>query len=286
MTKIYGLVLTDNSWRVNTYGIVGDSHAQGNDSLNYYAPGAQVLGNAFAGGLAKNYPTGNDFPTVAQWLADFTSVGTGELPARADQPVEERRADGTDIGVNYTTLNAALAGACGAATTAAAAAASTERIDALHRLADRAARHGAVRELRQRRGGHRVLRHDGRQQRRRVSQQRGRHQGGDRYRRRLSGRLDAGPRVAELHGHRGGGRHLRHRRPRRVERRGRHVPPRSDGADITGAIAVPNTGGWQTWTTITKTGVTLAAGTQVMRVVMDTIGPSGSVANFNWFAVR
>jgi hypothetical protein len=32
--------------------------------------------------------------------------------------------------------------------------------------------------------------------------------------------------------------------------------------------------------------VTLAAGTQVMKVVMDTIGPSGSVANFNWFAVR
>jgi hypothetical protein len=59
-----------------------------------------------------------------------------------------------------------------------------------------------------------------------------------------------------------------------------------DGVDKTGAITVPNTGGWQTWKTVTKTGVTLAAGTQVIRVVMDSIGASGSVANFNWFAVR
>ena len=49
---------------------------------------------------------------------------------------------------------------------------------------------------------------------------------------------------------------------------------------------MPNTGGWSTWKTVTKTGVTLAAGTQVIKVVLDSIGPSGSVANFNWFAVR
>jgi hypothetical protein len=59
-----------------------------------------------------------------------------------------------------------------------------------------------------------------------------------------------------------------------------------NGVDKTGTIAVPNTGGWQTWKTVTKTGVALAAGVQVIKVAMDTIGPSGSVANFNWFAVR
>ena len=59
-----------------------------------------------------------------------------------------------------------------------------------------------------------------------------------------------------------------------------------NGVNKTGAIAVPDTGSWSTWKTVTKTGVTLAAGTQVIKVVMDTIGPSGSVANFNWFAVR
>ena len=59
-----------------------------------------------------------------------------------------------------------------------------------------------------------------------------------------------------------------------------------NGVDKTGTLAVPNTGGWQNWMTVTKTAVALAAGPQVVRVVMDTIGPSGSVANFNWWAIR
>ena len=59
-----------------------------------------------------------------------------------------------------------------------------------------------------------------------------------------------------------------------------------NGVNKTGAISVPSTGGWQTWQTITKTGVTLSAGQQVIRVVMDSIGASGAVANFNWFGIR
>ena len=33
-----------------------------------------------------------------------------------------------------------------------------------------------------------------------------------------------------------------------------------DGANATGPITVPTTGGWQVWKTITKTGVALSAG--------------------------
>jgi hypothetical protein len=57
----------------------------------------------------------------------------------------------------------------------------------------------------------------------------------------------------------------------------------SGGVNKTGAMTVPNTGGWQTFTTVTRTGVSLAAGPQVLRLVMDTVGPSGAVGNFNWF---
>ncbi|HWP99148.1 MAG TPA: carbohydrate-binding protein, partial [Vicinamibacterales bacterium] len=53
----------------------------------------------------------------------------------------------------------------------------------------------------------------------------------------------------------------------------------------TGPIAVPDTGGWQTWRTIRKTGVSLAAGVQVWRLVMDTAGPSAAVGNFNYIRV-
>lgn len=41
-----------------------------------------------------------------------------------------------------------------------------------------------------------------------------------------------------------------------------------DGIDVTGAIAVPNTGGWQTWQTVSKS-VQLGAGQQVLRVQIE-----------------
>jgi hypothetical protein len=55
-----------------------------------------------------------------------------------------------------------------------------------------------------------------------------------------------------------------------------------DGLDVTGALPVPNTGGWQAWTTISKPNVNLSAGKHVFRLRMDTNGSTGSVGNFNW----
>jgi len=52
--------------------------------------------------------------------------------------------------------------------------------------------------------------------------------------------------------------------------------------DVTGALTVPNTGGWQNWTTISTT-VALPEGPQIMRVVFDTPAPaSTAVGNLNW----
>ena len=50
-----------------------------------------------------------------------------------------------------------------------------------------------------------------------------------------------------------------------------------DGVDATGALDVPSTGAWQTWTSIAKTGVSLSAGLQVMRIEMLSDG-----FNINW----
>jgi beta-glucosidase len=52
--------------------------------------------------------------------------------------------------------------------------------------------------------------------------------------------------------------------------------------DVTGPLTIPNTGGWQTWRTITKTGVNLTAGVQVLRVVLDTAGATGVFGNLNY----
>jgi hypothetical protein len=58
-----------------------------------------------------------------------------------------------------------------------------------------------------------------------------------------------------------------------------------DGIAAVAPISVPDTGGWQTWMTLTMRDVPLAAGTHVLRLVMDTNGGSGAVANFNWIRV-
>jgi endo-1,4-beta-D-glucanase Y len=52
-----------------------------------------------------------------------------------------------------------------------------------------------------------------------------------------------------------------------------------DGTDVTGSIAVPNTGAYTTFNTVTVTNLSLTAGQKVVRVVLDT----GSV-NLDWFA--
>jgi probable HAF family extracellular repeat protein len=57
-----------------------------------------------------------------------------------------------------------------------------------------------------------------------------------------------------------------------------------NGVDKTGAMNIPNTGGWQTWTTISAP-VTLSAGPQYMRVVVDAAGPTGVVGNLNFIQV-
>jgi len=46
-------------------------------------------------------------------------------------------------------------------------------------------------------------------------------------------------------------------------------------------LTIPDTGGWQNWTTI-ATSVNLLAGRYVMRVVFDSAGPGGNVGNVNF----
>ncbi|WP_275739904.1 glycosyl hydrolase [Halorhabdus sp. SVX81] len=49
------------------------------------------------------------------------------------------------------------------------------------------------------------------------------------------------------------------------------------GSDVTGAVSFEATGGWQSWTTVTISGVELTAGEQVLRLSMDD-----SEFNVNW----
>ncbi len=54
-----------------------------------------------------------------------------------------------------------------------------------------------------------------------------------------------------------------------------------DGVNISGAISVPNTGGWQTWQTVTVNNIALTAGQKVMRIYFDTDGMNLNYVNFS-----
>jgi predicted amidohydrolase len=58
----------------------------------------------------------------------------------------------------------------------------------------------------------------------------------------------------------------------------------TNGVARTGPIAIPNTGGWQNWTTI-AVSVSLPAGRQVLRIVLDANGSTGIFGNLNWIEV-
>ena len=279
--RIYGFELTNNLLRANTYGIFGDAVGAGTTAFNYYTPNAIVLRNTFAGAAAANYPTGNYFPTLARWLADFVNLSGRDYRLTSTSLSNNAATDGTDIGENFTELNAALSGGTSAPpppppSTAPTAYSGTPitlpgTIQAEHydRGGEGVAYHDTTAGNE---GG--VLRSDG------VDLQTAEDTGGGyKVKNAVAGEWlryavnvpNAGiytltVRVASAGA--GGAFHIE-----------------VGGVNKTGTMTVPNTGSWQSWQTLTRTGVQLAAGLQTVRLVMDSNGASGLTGNFNWMAM-
>ena len=55
-----------------------------------------------------------------------------------------------------------------------------------------------------------------------------------------------------------------------------------DGANATGPMVLPNTGGWQNWKVLTRGGIKLTAGTHVVRLRIDSAVDGGDVGNIDW----
>lgn len=58
------------------------------------------------------------------------------------------------------------------------------------------------------------------------------------------------------------------------------------GVNVTGPLTMPNTGGWSTIGTLTKTGVSLKAGRHVMRLVIDSDAGLGEAGTFDSITVQ
>ena len=288
---ITGMEITNNLFRRNKYGIFGANSSEGIPALTMYTPNVLFQRNSIGGAPAKVYPTGNDFPTLTQWLADFVAASSGDYRLLSTSLSNNAATDGTDIGVNFTTLNAAMA--TGSAPppdptpidpppSGSGSGGSTPYTGTPYALP------GTVQFENYDAGGEGVAYHDSTSG-----------NSGGQYR---SNSVDIGTSRDTGGGYNIGWVHAgewlkytvkvtasaTYSLDLRVAQKGSggtfHVEV--DGVDKTGAIVAPNTGDWQVWKTVTKTGVALTAGTHVVRVVMDADGSGGSVANFNWFKVR
>jgi len=279
-TSIYGFVLTNNLLRANTYGIFGADVGSGNAAFSTYTPGAIVLANTFAGASAKIYPVGNFFPTLTQWLADFSSPSTGDYHLVSTSLSKQAATDAKDLGVDYTELNAALSSSnpppppppsTGPTPYSGTPVPLPGRIEAENYD----------------KGGEGVAYHDttsgnssGKYRSDDVDLQTCTDAGcGYKVKTAVASEwliytvnvLKAGSytisaRVSSAGG--GGNFHIE-----------------SNGTNLTGTLTVPNTGDWENWQTVKKTSVSLSAGTQQFKLVMDSTGSSGLTGNFNWIEV-
>jgi hypothetical protein len=58
-----------------------------------------------------------------------------------------------------------------------------------------------------------------------------------------------------------------------------------DGVNKTGSMTNSDSGGWQTWRTLTKTNIALSSGMHVMRLALDASDANGTIGNFNYFTL-
>jgi hypothetical protein len=278
---IYEFELTSNLLRANTYGILGaEGQGVGTAVFNAFTPNAVVLRNAIAGADPKAYPTGNDYPSLATWLADFVDRASADYQLKATSLSKNAGVDGTNIGVDFTALNAALAGSSSTPPAPPPATGPTPYSGTAIGLPgtiqaefyDRGGEGVAYRDSTAGNSGG-VLRSDD------VDLQTATDTGGGyKVKSAVAGEwLKYSVNVAAA-----GTYTITVRVASDLAGGTFHIE--AGGVDKTGPLTVPATGGWQSWQTITKSGVSLSAGAQVLRLVMDSNGSSGMTGNFNWIA--
>jgi hypothetical protein len=278
ITTASGVVITNNLLRDNAYGIFGDGSSPGNAALAEYAPDAIVARNTIGGASSSRYPANNLYPTVAQWLADFIGAASGDYQLLSGSESKGAATDGTDTGVNFTTLNSAQSGT--SSSDGGGSASSTPY------TGTRIALPGRLEAENYDKGGEGVAYRDTT-----SGNSGGAYRSDDvdiRATTDASGSYNlksvragewlnysvnvatAGTYALQIRAASSGP--------------GGTVHVAVDGKDVTGSIALANTGGWNTWQTVTKNGVTLPAGAHIVTLAIDANGSGGTVADINWLA--
>ena len=286
---IPSFVLTNNIAPHNQYGIFGSGAGFGNSALAAYFPDAIVRRNAIGGANPSLYPPDNFYPDMATFNAQFLDVAANDFRLIAGSIFNGAGTDGKTLGVDFLALDAAMKGApppsdsggggggneppppgdpvpFGGTPIALPATIQAENFDD---------------------GGSGVAYHDttsgnagGQYRGTDVDIEDSSDSGGGHD----VGWVDAGEWLKYTVNVSAAGAYDIEFRVASAGAGGTfHVEANS--TDITGRLTVPNTGGWQKWTTVRKSGVALNGGKQVWRLVMDANGATSAVGNFNYIRV-
>jgi hypothetical protein len=101
-----GFIFRDNLMRHNSYGVKGDNLGVGSSTLDAYFRGVVFEHNVLAGGKASQYPGGNYFPTVDEFVAGFVNLNGANFALVPGSPFRTAASDGTAIGVDLARLGA------------------------------------------------------------------------------------------------------------------------------------------------------------------------------------
>ncbi len=283
----WGFVFTNNIARQNEYGIFGGGTGVGG-AIAAYFPGAIVARNAFGGALPSLYPPDNFFPDMTTFNGQFTSIPGEDFRLVSGSIFKGVATDGTDLGVDFGALSAAMNGAAappsGGGTPPSGGDTSPPSAGSVPFGGTAAALPGLIQAEDFDNGGSDVAYRDTT-----SGNEGGQYRGGDVDIEDSSdtggghnvGWAAAGEWLAYTVTVAGAGVYDLDFRVASAGPGGTfHLEV--NGSNVTGSLSVPNTGGWQTWTTVRKSGVTLTAGPQQWRLVLDTNGASSAVGNFNY----
>jgi hypothetical protein len=113
---IHGFVFTNNIARHNRYGILGADYGIGLPAIRHYFPDGVVTRNVLAGGDERSYPRPNEFPTVAQFEAQFADYAGGHFALKPGSEWVRAATDGEGLGADTRKLGSIASDAGPAAT--------------------------------------------------------------------------------------------------------------------------------------------------------------------------
>ena len=106
-------VYTNNMSAHKSYGIKGEGTGMGKATLDAFTLNSQVTANVIAGAsttVANGYPTGNHFPAVTTWQAEFADYAGGDYRLRSTSAYAFAGVDGRPLGADIGAIAAAIGG--------------------------------------------------------------------------------------------------------------------------------------------------------------------------------